>query len=249
MSLPTPFYDSGGITIYCGDMRQIVEELNAAAVITDPPYDSTGLEWDKWPDGWPRLISKCSNNFWCFGSLRMFWDNRADFTDWKMAQELVWEKHNGSGLHNDRFRRVHELMVQFYQGEWQKIYHSPVMVYDAQHRKIRRQGKPVHWGQLNSPGSYEVAEGGPRLMRSVIYCKSTHMAAEHPTQKPEGVIYPLVEYSVPKNGLVLDPFMGSGTTLRVAKNLGRRAIGIDLNEEFCRIAARRMEQETLFSIA
>jgi DNA modification methylase len=66
----------------------------------------------------------------------------------------------------------------------------------------------------------------------------------HPTQKPVG----LMKWCVQQAGeaeLILDPFMGSGTTLRAAKDLGRKSIGIEIEEKYCEIAANRLRQEVL----
>ncbi len=65
----------------------------------------------------------------------------------------------------------------------------------------------------------------------------------HPTQKPERLMRWCIEKTPP--GVVLDPYMGSGTTLRAAKDLGRRSIGIEIDEAYCEIAARRLGQEVL----
>ena len=64
----------------------------------------------------------------------------------------------------------------------------------------------------------------------------------HPTQKP----LPLMQWCVAfTSGTVLDPFMGSGTTLRAAKDLGRKAIGVEIEERYCEIAAQRLSQQVL----
>lgn len=69
---------------------------------------------------------------------------------------------------------------------------------------------------------------------------------DHPTQKPLPLMRWCIEFAgIPEGGLVLDPFMGSGTTLRAAMDLGRRAIGIEIEERYCEIAARRLDQLVL----
>ncbi len=68
----------------------------------------------------------------------------------------------------------------------------------------------------------------------------------HKTQKPLRVMrWSIEQVKIKPNGLIVDPFMGSGTTLRAAKDLGHRAIGIEIEERYCEIAANRLSQEVL----
>ncbi len=245
MSLPTPYYQDDSVTLYHGDCREIVPLLDPVdVVVTDPPYGETALKWDTWPDGWPTLIERITNNLWCFGSMRMFLARAAEFANWTFAQDLIWEKQNGTGAHADRFRRVHECALQFYRGAWGTLHKAPVMTLDATRRTVRSSKKPTHWDAIGE-NRYVSEDGGPRLMRSVIYCRNCWPNAVHPTQKPEGIIRPILEYSLPAAGTVLDLFAGSGTVLIVARELGRKAIGIESDEVYCEAIARRMGQEVL----
>lgn len=236
----TPYYQENGITIYHGDCREVLPSLSPVdVVIADPPYGQTSLKWDRRVADWVPLLP--SQVLWCFGSLRLFLEEREMFDGWKMAQDLIWQKHNGSSFHADRFRRVHEQIVQFYRGKWADIYKSPVRTLDATARAIRTKGRPTHMGHIDRT-PYVSLDGGPRLQRSVIAAKSCHGVAQHPTQKPLEIIHPLIEYSCPPDGTILDPFIGSGSVLVAALALKRRAVGIEAQERYCEVAAERLRQ-------
>lgn len=238
-----PYYEDGLVTLWHGDALEILPTIAPVdAVVTDPPYGETALEWDIPVSGWLEVLP--TKSLWCFGSLRMFMREVGAFTGWRLAQEVVWEKHNGSGPAAERFLRVHELIGHFYFGKWSDIYHEAQTTPDAVAKTVKRKGKPEHRGAIGEH-RYESYSGGPRLMRSVLRVRSCHGEAQHPTQKPVALLEHIVEYSVPWGGEVLDPFAGVGSTLLAARNIGCQAIGIEINERYCEIAAKRLAQGAL----
>jgi len=223
-----------------GDCRAVMADWPENSVdlgVVDPPYAQTSLQWDRPVAGWPAVMP--TRSMWVFGSLRAFvamWD---ELVDWKLSQDLVWEKHNGSNFHADRFRRVHEQVAHFYRGRWLAIYHKPVFTRGATKRTLRRTCKPQHLRRIGDR-AYESQDGGPLLMRSVLHVRSCHGTALHPTQKPLDMVRPLIEYACPPGGTVVVPFCGSGTTCVAAKMLGRNYIGIEVSGEYCEIARQRL---------
>jgi site-specific DNA-methyltransferase (adenine-specific) len=217
-----------------GDCRDLLAEMPegiADACITDAPYGDTSLEWDRKCLFWIHRVArvlKPTASIWVFGSMRflapMFDDMACE--GFKYAQDIVWEKQNGSGFHADRFRRVHEHAVQFYRGAWADVYKETQFTNDARAKTVRRKTRPTHTGHIDA-GHYVSEDGGPRLVRSVIDVANEHGKAFHPTQKPLGILAPLIAYSVPPGGTVIDPFLGSGSTAIAARQLGRHWIGCE----------------------
>lgn len=226
-----PVYQDEWVTLYEADCRDVLPLLDPVdVVVTDPPYGDTSLKWDVPVEGWMPELERLSRQLWCFGSMRFFLRRRDDFAGWTYGQDIVWEKHNGSGSASDRWKRVHEHAVQFYRGEWGSLYNDVPVTQDAVRRTVKRQkNRTPHWGETDDASAYASEDGGPRLQRSVVYARSEHGRAIHRTQKPVGVTSLFIENSCPPKGVVLDPFAGSCTTLVAAKLIGRRAIGIEKN--------------------
>lgn len=244
-----PYYEDDSVQLYLGDMREILPALGLQAdcIATDPPYAETSLSWDRWPDGWPALAATVASSMWCFGSMRMFLDQRGDFAvaGWKLSQDVVWEKPAGTTMAADRFKRVHEYALHWYRGPWRDVHHDPQRTkHYGPDAGVRHGGanRGEHFGAI---GGKPYEDNGTRLTRSVLQVAHMHGRAIHPTEKPLGILDPLIRYACPPGGLVVDPFAGSGSTLDAARQSGRRAIGIEAHEPYAEAAARRLSALTL----
>jgi site-specific DNA-methyltransferase (adenine-specific) len=261
-----PYFTDGTVSLYVGDCREVLPALGITAdlIVADPPYGETSLTWDRWPDGWLAVAADVAPSLWCFGSMRMFGERWTEYgaADWKLSQDIigrdedgapvygdvhvVWEKRHGTGIANDRFRRVHEHALHWYRGPWRDIHHNtPRTNYagpDSRHG-YSRSGTDGHTGALAA--GYRWQDDGTRLMKSVMPVRSMwRRGAIHKTEKPVELLHPLIEYACPPSGLVVDVFAGSASTLDAARQSGRRAIGIEISEAYAEKAARRLSQLT-----
>lgn len=238
------------VTLIQGDCRAEMNALPAESVdviVADPPYNQTGLSWDRRVLGWlprARRVLKPNGTLWVFGSLRSFLAMAGEFEGWQLVQDLVWEKQNGSGFDRERFRRVHEQAAQFRKvgSTWADVYRSPQFTMDARKRTVSAKATRVpHTGKIG-PHVYSTEEGGPRLMRSVLQVRNTHrQGTGHPTAKPVSLLERIVAYSCPPEGLVLDPFAGSGSTGEAALAQLRRATLIEIDDKYCALIRARLD--------
>lgn len=242
-----PYFADGIVELYVGDCREVMPALGVKAdcIVADPPFGETSLPWDRWPDGWLEVAASVTRSLWCFGSMRMFLEHAAEFraAKWKLSQDVIWEKANGTGFATDRFKRVHETAAHWYRGDWRTVHHNtPQTDYFGPDKHARgRNSRTPHTGEI---GAHRYDDDGTRLARSVQFARSVR-GGIHPTEKPSSLLELLISYACPPRGLVIDPFAGSGSTLDAARASGRRAIGIEADEKYAEQAARRLSQMTL----
>jgi site-specific DNA-methyltransferase (adenine-specific) len=246
-----PYYADDLVSLYLGDMREVLPALGLQAdcIVADPPYGETSLPWDRWPDGWLKVASAVSRSLWCFGSMRMFGEHWGEFgaVGWKLSQDVIWDKGNGTSFAADRFKRVHETVTHWYRGPWQDVFKDPQREDVARRYFVPQRQTRADSHHLGSNADHSWADDGTRLMKSILPQASLwHSASRiHPTEKPVQILAPLIAYACPPGGIVIDPFAGSGSTLDAARATGRRAIGIEADERYCELAARRLSQGVL----
>ncbi len=210
-----PYYDKDGITIYCGDCREVVPSLPGVCgggkeslidlVLTDPPF---GIQ----------MAKKGAHS-----SIR-------DNGKWPVSK---WDDERSPDLVRLAVSVARNAMI------WGGNFYTDVLPPSASW---------LAWIKPEAESGFSLADmelcwsNGGFAARVKKYARRD--GGQHPTQKPVSIMTWSLSF-FPSANRILDPFMGSGTTLRAAKDLGRKAIGIEIHEPYCEIAAKRLEQNVL----
>lgn len=228
----TLYYQDSAVTIYHGDCREVLPSIAGNVVVTDPPY---GI----------GLTRKTSD----FRGSRHF-DAGASL--------------EATTLYDDDPERIASLVGESIPAALARcdgrgvVFCGPAMLW--------RYPQPAAVGAVYLPNGAGRCSWGFQCFQPILfYGKDPWIAAgkgarpnsfkteqpntekfDHPCPKPlRWMTWAVVRGSIAETDTILDPFMGSGTTLRAAKDLGRKAIGIEIEERYCEIAAKRMQQEVL----
>ncbi|MBC8424391.1 site-specific DNA-methyltransferase [bacterium] len=234
MTLPTPYYEDGAVRLCLGDCREILPALPAVdLVLTDPPYGKGYHEGDSgWGSPWTgqTIRNDAAPDTGAVGAVfALLRPGGACYVFSQWMVEAAW-----IAALQDAGASVRNRLV------WAKPFHTAGdlrTTYGPQHESIiyASNGRHELRGRRDGDVWLEPRSGG--------CCRS---GKQHPTEKPIPLLSWLIGKSSDPGAMVLDPFAGSGTTLRAAKDLGRKAIGIEIEERYAEIAAKRMAQEVLF---
>jgi site-specific DNA-methyltransferase (adenine-specific) len=252
----TPYYDDGTCTIYHGDALQVVPTLRTASMdvlLTDPPYSSGGMfRGDRATDpavkyrGWSHSPDRTQKPIAEYGT---FGGDTRDQWAW-IRWAVVWSSDAmrcvRPGGHAFMFTDWRQLpattdVAQFGGWTWQGILVWDKGVARPNQGRFRNHLEYVVWA---THGALAVVED---VYPSALIQVPTVGPGErqHVTQKPVELLQHILKV-IPGGRLsILDPFMGSGSTLVAAKYTGHKAIGVEHEERYCEIAAKRLAQETL----
>jgi DNA modification methylase len=213
-----PYYSDDYTVIYCADCRDVLPLLpKVDLVLTDPPY---GMSWDTNTD---RFSGGCADS---------------------VARRGVGKSFQQKIVNDDEPFDPHHLLC----------FPRAIMFGSNHYAQRLPTGTTLVWvkrldgafGSFLSDAEVAWMKGGHG-----VYCfRDLSMTAEartrkHPSQKPIPLMRWCIEKSGSTSGIILDPYMGSGTTLVAGKSLGRKCIGVEIEERYCEIAARRLRQEYL----
>lgn len=217
-----PYYQDERVTIYHGDCRRILPAVTlpaATAIVTDPPYASaaatatTGRSKSVWGSSWGDM-----------SLVELMADSTLDAAP---TSEVFWfcDHLSYAALLPVFFRRYP--IVQSVVWDREKL---------GMGAYFRRQTEFIIYARNGDAPPFV-----SKSARDVIRLAPSYTDREHPAQKPVELMAALITESGADT--VLDPYMGSGSTLVAALREGRRAIGVEIEERYCDIAARRCSEE------
>ena len=241
----------------CGDLFEVIDLLPTEFVdllIIDPPYnldkDFHGFKFSK-TDDWVYLeylkvwFPKIMKTLKPTGSVYICGDWKSTFCLYQIMKDftvirnrIIWQREKGRGAKSNWKNASEDI---WFGTKGDEYYFNVDAV--KQKRKViapyKENGKPKDWEETTN-GNFRLTHPSNFWDDISIPYWSMPENTDHPTQKPEKLIAKLVLASCPENGMVLDPFLGSGTTSVVSKKLGRRYVGIEINEEYCCWAEKRL---------
>ncbi len=257
-----PYYDRNGITIFCGDCLEVMPrlELEFDAVIADLPYGTTACSWDTvipfeplWRE-YKRLIKE-NGAVVLFGSQPFTSKLIMSNLDW-FKYEWIWEKTKAQGFMIAKLKpmRAHEAVLVFSQGKTNNDPRQAIKNIPYYPQGLITYNKVVNGvKEKNGHGHYRKCQKENHLQEYTNYPTSllrfdSASNIVHPTQKPVALLQYLIRTYTNPGELIIDNAMGSGTTLLAAQNEGRRAIGIEISEEYCKIVVEHLRQPSFFSL-
>lgn len=222
--MTTPYYEDDLVTLYHGDCREKTEWLSADVLVTDPPY---GVAW------------KQSQHPGALGAMGHSGIANDSDTSARDAALALWGSRPSLV-----FGDLRAPLPAGYRGTL--VFRKPTTSRPPIGRRL-----PWHnnWEPIFVCGPWPATQPSQDAVVSTRCLTASGYngyatRAGHPHAKPLDVLEELLICCPP--GVVADPFAGSGSTLVAAKQLGRRAVGVEIDEAYCEIAAKRLGQDTLF---
>lgn len=231
------YYEDEYVELHLGDCRAVRGWTRADVLVTDPPY---GISWTR------NGISRVST---------------ADRAAGRYSKHVRSNPLNDAGILNDGTTEARDAALEIWGDKPAYVFGSLLVAPPKGTKQVAIYGKPKDSGNLTGIGGIRRnveaiyllgrhATGGGG--RSAIFQTGaatagnpTGLAARygHPHAKPVDVLESLISLT-PPGSVIADPFAGSGTTLIAARNLGRKAIGVELEEQYCKAIVRRLAQQT-----
>lgn len=210
------YYSDDAVTIYHGDALEIMPSLTFDSVLTDAPY-GVGLEYDTYEDDTEGLdaIVAALTPVLTNGGTHAVFSGVGNLHRWPQPRWTLCWVEPAGNR----------------TGRWGFSTWQPVLAYGPDPFLATGRGR--------RPDSFRTRA------TSATNLREQEGTADHPCPKPLAVMRWAIERITLERSTVFDPFMGSGTTLVAAKSHGRKAIGCDLSERYCEIAAKRLGQGVL----